>query len=263
METDQFLAFVDDPASVNTESLKQFEELLTSYPYFQTAIMLYAYNLYQEDHPQYPYQIKKAAAYASDRKKLKRLIDQYKLKKATPVSGQKPVKEEPEKKIPVRRVAFKPVSAGPGTGSTDSRRDKLLEIVHRRLAEITEEHDGQLPAETAGDVAGPAETPQSRKRITFTVKDSSQLTRDELIEKFILEEPKISSPRISSLKPDVPAEPQAKDDEELVSETLAILYHKQGNVGKSIRVYEKLCLLFPEKSSYFAARIEELKANEQ
>ncbi len=44
-----------------------------------------------------------------------------------------------------------------------------------------------------------------------------------------------------------------------VTETLAKIYEKQGDVHKAKEVYEKLSLKFPEKSSYFADRIEMLK----
>ena len=44
-----------------------------------------------------------------------------------------------------------------------------------------------------------------------------------------------------------------------ISETLAVLMEKQGHIDKAIEMYEKLSLINPEKSAYFAALIEKLK----
>ncbi len=48
-------------------------------------------------------------------------------------------------------------------------------------------------------------------------------------------------------------------DEKIITETMAEVWIKQGDTAKAIEVYQKLSLLDPAKSTYFASRIENLK----
>jgi hypothetical protein len=48
-------------------------------------------------------------------------------------------------------------------------------------------------------------------------------------------------------------------DREVLTEAMAEVWEKQGNTEKAILIYSKLSLLNPSKSSYFAAKIEQLK----
>ena len=48
-------------------------------------------------------------------------------------------------------------------------------------------------------------------------------------------------------------------ERDVVTETMAEVWEKQGNAVKAIEIYNKLSLLEPSKSPYFAAKIEELK----
>lgn len=50
------------------------------------------------------------------------------------------------------------------------------------------------------------------------------------------------------------------EEKEVVTEAMAEVWAKQGHTDKAIKVYEKLSLLNPSKSPYFAGRIEQLKA---
>src|SRR4051812_115904 len=47
--------------------------------------------------------------------------------------------------------------------------------------------------------------------------------------------------------------------EVVLTEAMALVLEKQGKVEKAVNIYQKLMLLHPEKSVFFAARIEELK----
>lgn len=84
------------------------------------------------------------------------------------------------------------------------------------------------------------------------------LSSKELIDRFIRNEPKIT-PKREFFNPVDKAKRSSLDNEDIVSETLAKIHMQQGNVDKAIKIYEKLILIYPEKSVYFAAQIVKIK----
>ena len=65
--------------------------------------------------------------------------------------------------------------------------------------------------------------------------------------------------KVSFYSPVKMARLSVQEDDDLMTETLANIYADQGHLEKSIKAFEKLQLKYPEKSSYFAARIKEIK----
>lgn len=104
-------------------------------------------------------------------------------------------------------------------------------------------------------------TEQTNAEIPSTDKKERIKKQQELIDKIISNLPK--TPKVSTSSNFYSAENKAKESlletEDLVSETLAQIYAAQGNIHKAIRAYEILSLKFPQKNTYFAAKIEELK----
>ena len=85
------------------------------------------------------------------------------------------------------------------------------------------------------------------------------LSKTEIIDKFIAENPQISRPKQEFYDPMVVAQTSVLDKENIISETLATIYLNQGYVDKAISMYEKLSLKNPEKSVYFAELINKAK----
>jgi hypothetical protein len=83
----------------------------------------------------------------------------------------------------------------------------------------------------------------------------------DLIDRFLREKPRIE-PRSpldeNEIAPDLSVS-DATENDEFFTETLARIYVQQKHYKKAIYAYEKLCLRFPEKYSYFADQIDEIK----
>ena len=90
--------------------------------------------------------------------------------------------------------------------------------------------------------------------------NSRKLLQSELIDKFIIANPRIEPQKDKSYVSNVDiSKPFIEETASLVTETLAKIYVNQGYYSKAIDIYEKLSLKFPEKSSYFASQIEKVK----
>lgn len=288
MNTTQLTGFLHSPERLDAQSLLLLTDLVKEYPYFQTAQVLLAKNLHNEKNFRYNAQLKIAAAYSADRKRLYELINGVqvaappvgveKAKTIVPEFAEEIKVEKIEKEIPVKEIPEITETVEKEIPQTVEGK-KIVEsekITEKKILPETQQ------TENAGTVKEPREIKPDETHtfiewLKITSIHSVKISeiqrgkkktskKDELIDKFIREEPKISKPKKAEFfSPINMAKQSLVEPEDMVSETLAQIYEKQGFFVKAIKAYEKLSLKYPEKKAFFAARIENLiqKLNEQ
>ena len=110
----------------------------------------------------------------------------------------------------------------------------------------------------------PTKTKASTTKTSASVVKKKPVIKEQrdIISKFIHEEPRIT-PRTETAsdfdeQKDL-SQPSTEFGEDLISENLAQILSNQGKKNKAIDIYKKLIWKFPQKKSYFAALIEDLK----
>jgi len=95
--------------------------------------------------------------------------------------------------------------------------------------------------------------------------DTTPLDPELPLDRFITEKPSLLKSNINSRGRDVESGDELVmdenfDDSGFYTETLAKIYSEQGFYKRALEVYAKLILLYPEKNSYFATLVQELKS---
>lgn len=114
------------------------------------------------------------------------------------------------------------------------------------------------------DSVFPQEEEEKKEIITKDEKkfQESLEKKQAMIDKFIETNPKIIPTKKATVSP-INIELSLQENTSLMTETLAKIYLEQKKYQKAIQAYEILILKYPEKSSFFANQILDIKALQQ
>ncbi len=178
----------------------------------------------------------------------------------------------PEPEPEVNTVADQQPPAEPEPVS-DVHREVMLAAIESSIAQDVEawQSEQPAPAEAPAPAAAQPLSPFAQwlqQRASGTGFGSAAAARVEqaptpqgqsaLIDAFIAASPRIGKLREVGGEVEDLARQSVLEDATLVTETMARVYAKQGQIGKARKAYKLLALKYPEKSTYFAAQLKQL-----
>ncbi len=220
MNRTQFIALIHDQTLLDKVNNADLRDIVEKFPYFQSAQLIYYFSLLKNDSIHSPSRLKMAAAYAGDRTLLKENVEKIR----------RPSEEFPCSAESIRQL-------------------ETIEVDQPDLTKIAKAEE-EISSSHADD--------DEQKQIEL-IKSPETKLKQELIDQFIENAPRIIRKKSDFFDADESAKTSQKSNDDLVSETLAKIYLKQGKPDKAIKIYQKLILINPEKSSYFAALLEKIK----
>jgi hypothetical protein len=246
----EFTDCIQKPGEITLDQTIQLEGILAEYPYFHAAHFLYLNGLKNQNSFKYNSELKKTAAYTTDRAVL---FDYISSKDYTFTDIKQEVKAlEKEKK-----TELKP----------DQRESEFILDSSKKTDELPIGKPFQFDASETFSFnqwlkitsTKPIARNKNQKSTDNSSKKnlSSGKSNFDLIDKFISinKTLKIS---VSDHNHDISKE-SILENENLMTETLAHVYLEQKKYQKAITAFTVLSLKYPEKSSFFANQIKAIK----
>ncbi len=252
---DQLIQFIEKPGLLKEQTIVELKEIVDEFPYFQSAQLLYTYNLFTQDNFRYARYLKTCSIYATDRSVLYQLFQ-----------PNRPAELTSKTTIPAENIQTETSSLFELSEEKVIIETDFTQLLSTRPTEA-EANAFDLLSFDQPDTSYLLEMVESKPDLVdfpaeLTPKESKTEEKIDLIEQFIKVNPTIQ-PRIENTHMRSEhfelREVSESENDEFITETLSRIYLKQGHYQKAIESFKRLSLKFPEKSVYFAQQIEEIK----
>lgn len=227
MTLDELNRLTAHPEKLNRHTLSPLAELVETYPYAQSIVMLYLLNLSILGDLRYEAELQRWAPHLPSREKLYLLARLHMpLADLTPVLARDP---------------------------SDSF--ALVDQYLRKVAEREGPLSNELEYDTAEALPAEEPTPDYFSQAEYE-SAPSDMSLSELLS---TPSPETSSATDPTPQPTVTPADDKEPSDMLFTETLASIYIKQGHYERAKQIIEGLSLKFPEKISYFAVQLNFLE----
>ena len=282
MNISNYNYLINKPDEINEIQTLALEKVLDEFPFFQSARALRLKGLYNQNSYKYNFALKITAAHSTDRTVLFDFITSESF-----IAIQKKIYDKKiqqlldidviDSQIVLKEEAVELVQNTLEQSILTSIKEALVPTTEENIKTITEKLEIGKPINFTKDETHSFQQWLQISRIQpierESIKENNSMTKEPvideekkkkaaLINKFIA-----TSPKIPPIKPGIVFSPNLdinKDDNSyLMTETLARVYLEQKKYQKAIQAYEILILKYPEKSSFFADRIKDVKIVQQ
>ncbi len=271
MQTEKYIELTNNPKTISKKQTVALNEIIEVFPYFQSARVLYLKGLKKQNSFVYNDELKKTAAYTTNRTVLFDFI-------TSDVLDLEAEHNKEESFIQEIEVIESKLISHLEKSIKASEKEKYITNTSSKIAKTVEKLEIGKPLNfQKNDVFSFNEWLQlsnkkqiDRKNLSKTIEKSSPkdvkkikntekkgLNSLDLINKFLEKKPKIKPVKTQETI-DV-ARDSVAENSNLMTETLARVYIEQKKYDKAIAAFKILSLKYPEKSSFFADRINTIK----
>ena len=250
-----------DPKS--EDQRKEFEKITYRYPYFQSAYMHYLKTLKAQEQYNYDLILRKTALLSPERETLHQWLEKEIMQPLEVIRNKAVDKDNPKTAATDETEIIKLVKKENSTQTQTAEsiplgKNKKETIKEKPLKKAKPKKKEMPVAMTYVDwviYSSKGKIPQEENKNSLDEKIA-------LIDTFLENRPKIPPVRQDQPKVDLSANNEF-NKEELMTETLAKVYLHQKKFKKALYAYQILSLKYPEKNSFFADQIKNIKQLQQ